>query len=288
MLRSIAPEMAWMQKLGEIAFATLLVFATVWARPASAQDDEATTAAARALFEQGMDAVDAADYPTAADRLSRSLELRDSVVVRVNLALALSELGRLVEASEHLRRVQREAEEGSPPHRIASERLALVTPRLGRLRIEVAGARAGVTVRLDGHDVPDALLGVAQPADPGVHTVTLHRSGPALVTREVTVTEGGRASVALDAPPPTAEELAAAEAAGGDAVTDPIPADGGGVEEQWWFWTLVGVLVVGAGVGIAVAVLASDPGQAEVIRGDSGAVHSTLVEAPTVGLQVRF
>ena len=49
MLRSIAPGMAWMQKLGEIAFATLLVFATVWARPASAQDDEATTAAARAL-----------------------------------------------------------------------------------------------------------------------------------------------------------------------------------------------------------------------------------------------
>ncbi|MEC7524576.1 MAG: hypothetical protein VYE22_32150 [Myxococcota bacterium] len=269
-----------MQKLGEIGALAALLCLTAWVSPAWAQDDEATTAAARALFEQGMDAVDAGDYETAADRLDRSLALRDSIVVRVNLALALGELGRLVEASEHLRRVQREAEEGSPPHRVAGERLALITPRVGRLRIDVAGATAGVTVRLDGNDVPEALLGVPQPADPGAHVVSLHRGGQALVTREVEVAAGGRASVSLEAPPPTAEEVAEAQAQDSIAA-DPIQGDGGGVEQEWWFWTLIGLVAVGAGVGIGVGVWAATEGPPQPdLVGTDGRFHLTLLEAP--------
>lgn len=34
--------------------------------------------------------------------------------------------------------------------------------------------------------------------------------------------------------------------------------DEGGIEEQWWFWTLIGLGVAGAGVGIGFAVLSHD------------------------------
>ena len=87
---------------------------------ASAQTDSEITAAARALFQDGMAAVERGDYPTAADRLRRSVALRDSPVVRTNLALALIELGRLVEASEHLRAAIDAVEPWTRIHGLAS------------------------------------------------------------------------------------------------------------------------------------------------------------------------
>ncbi|MDQ3031874.1 MAG: hypothetical protein M3Y87_05605, partial [Myxococcota bacterium] len=67
-----------------------------------------------------------------------------------------------------------------------------------------------------------------------------------------------------------AEALRSPLAAGDPGVTSD---DGGGgdVTGEWWFWTLVGVAVVGAGVGIGAAVVASDAGTPEApVRGDFG------------------
>jgi hypothetical protein len=50
----------------------------------------------------------------------------------------------------------------------------------------------------------------------------------------------------------------------------PAPHDGGGdVLSQWWFWTIVGVVVVGAAVGITLAVTSSG-GTAQPPTGDLG------------------
>lgn len=272
-----------------IALAGALFASSAAAQPA---DSPERTAAARALFEQGMAAVDAGDWATAADHLRRSLALRASPVVRFNLALALSELGRFVEASEHLRAVQREAPEGSDAARLASERLAAIVPRMGRLRIDLSGPREGAEVRLDGAAVPEPLLGVEQPADPGVRRVTLHRTERGaeveLAAREVTVTSGSTARVSLEAPPlpvPTPEEVAARATMPDPSPTTPPPSDDG-VERQWWFWTLIAVLVIGAGVAIGAGIAASNqsppvpPMPPDYIVGDSGNVHATILELP--------
>jgi hypothetical protein len=184
----------------------------VWAGTASvcaAQSSEPSndegverTAAARTLFEEGMRAVDARNWALAADQLGRSLALRSSVVVRFNLALALVELGRFVEASEHLRAVQREAPEDALVRVLAAERLGQVLARIGRLRIDVSGPLEGREVRLDDAPVPDALLGAAQPADPGVHRVrAVQRSDQTeLAFEEVRVESGALARVSLSLP----------------------------------------------------------------------------------------
>lgn len=254
----------------------LALASTAAAAHAQAGPEEAErTAAARALFEEGMRAVDARDWETAADRLRRSQALRSSPVVRFNLALALSELGHFVAASEHLRAVLLDTEEGSDVHRLASERLEAILPRLGRLRIDVSGPRSTVEVRLDGERVPDALIGVPQPADPGAHRVSIHRADEELGAEDVSVTSGQLATVALVAPPaPTPEEAASTLA----LTTDPVQPAEPGIETQWWFWTIIGVVVAGAAVAIAVAATSTQT--LPYVPGDSGAVHPLLVELP--------
>ncbi len=256
-----------------LALTVALAIAATAAGARAQSDDAERTAAARALFEQGMRAVDEGDWQTAADRLGRSQALRSSPVVRYNLALALSELGRLVEASEHLRAVQRESEEGSDVHRLAGERLEAILPRFGRLVIEVAGPRETVEVQLDGAPVPDALIGVAHPADPGAHHVTMRRGDEELAGQDVTVTSGQLASVSFVAPPPpTPEEAARA------GLIESSPPPSPGIETQWWFWTILGVVVAGAIVAIAIA--ATPPQYPPYVVGDSGAIHPLLVELP--------
>jgi len=41
---------------------------------------------------------------------------------------------------------------------------------------------------------------------------------------------------------------------------EPAPTGGGSIVEEWWFWTIIGVAVVGAGVGIGVGVATSQGG----------------------------
>mgnify|MGYP001585238847 CR=1 FL=1 len=48
---------------------------------------------------------------------------------------------------------------------------------------------------------------------------------------------------------------------GGGGGDEPVVATGGGsVAEEAWFWVLIGVVVVGAGVGVSVGVVLSQPG----------------------------
>jgi PAS domain-containing protein len=62
----------------------------------------------------------------------------------------------------------------------------------------------------------------------------------------------------------------------GEPVTD-APSGGGDVTSEAWFWVLIGAVVVGAGVGITVGVIASqDPGEGAFVTGPDGRVIMTL------------
>lgn len=58
------------------------------------------------------------------------------------------------------------------------------------------------------------------------------------------------------------------------APAEPVDEDDGGILSKWWFWTIVGVVVVG-GVAIGVGAAASG-GTEEPVAGDIGGVVRTL------------
>lgn len=233
--------------------------------------DETDTAAARALFEDGLRFSDAQDPARAADRFRRSLDLRYSVVVAYNLASTLGQIGRVVEASELLRPIIRDRSAPEQIRAAAQELLERVTPRIARLRVRIEGARERVDVMLDGEALPEALIGVPRPIDPGRHEVALVRDGESLVSRSIEIAEGSSEELSLEAPPPpvvadasdaitddaaiTAAGVPTAEPIAPGAIPTPEERRTGsaGVHEEAWFW---GVLGGGAALGVAAAIIA--------------------------------
>jgi len=72
------------------------------------------------------------------------------------------------------------------------------------------------------------------------------------------------------------EEVAAAEARAAEQARQDTLAQrdtGGGVVKQWWFWTLVGVVVAGAAVGV-VAATSSDRHQAPLVGTDGSVIRA--------------
>jgi len=216
---------------------------------ASAQDadDPAARATARALFTEGVGFVDAEQWTEAADRFERARALYDSAVIHFNLATVYLELGRLVEASEHLRDVIRRDDGEEDVRRAARERLTDVDARIAHLTIRVEGEADEVT--RDGATVPSVALGVAAPVDPGRHELRALRGGDVVAEETVELAEAASEEVVLVVP--------ASVVIGDPELPDPDPdptVDDEPFYASWWFWTIVGVVVVGAAVGIGVGV----------------------------------
>lgn len=151
----------------------------LWCGAALAQPaapDEGTRNAARALAEEGDRLLADGDFVGAIDRFSRAWSLVPAPTIGVRWARALAAQDRLIAAEERYVATLRTplAEDAPPPFRAAVQEataeLAALRPRIPRLTI-VRAAGVGA-VRLDGKDVPEALLGVPRPVDPGAHEVT--------------------------------------------------------------------------------------------------------------------
>jgi tetratricopeptide (TPR) repeat protein len=62
-----------------------------------------------------------------------------------------------------------------------------------------------------------------------------------------------------DATPRVATPAEAAQSVGSTPADQPAPR-GGDVTSEWWFWTLIAVVVIGAGVGITAGAVAASSG----------------------------
>jgi hypothetical protein len=218
---------------------------------ARAQPDDPTRAAsARALFEEGVSLSDKGQWDDAADRFRRALTLRDSQVIRFNLATALIETGKLVEASELLRQVERDGGADRKLRDDARAHLAAAQARIGKLTVTVTGMHEGVRVLLDERPIDPVLMGVAMPADPGLHRVRALRGEVELASSEVTLANADDQIVALELPDPVATP---AEAARSLVPAEPLPQRDQGERPSrkllWWG--------IGGGVAVAAAIVAT-------------------------------
>ena len=247
---------------------TIALLAPSLARAQDGEDER--TAAARDLFEEGMASVAAGDLDVAADRLRRSYELRPSAVVAFNLAMALTELGRLVEATEHLRRIIRDEEAPEAVREAASSRLERLLPRIGRLVVTLEGPRAGARVQVSGAELPEVLIGVAHPVDPSEHIVVALRGSETVARESVTVAEGATREVTLRLPPlPAVREAPRPERSAVDeALLRETPEAPAGEEVDLGLVALFGTLGAAVLAGAIVAIVVAATHRPEPIPGN--------------------
>jgi hypothetical protein len=192
------------RRLGAWVWRIALLF-SCWlpqAQGAEAQaTDPARSASARALFEQGVQHTDRQEWTLAAEAFRRALLLRDSPVIRYNLASALAEQGQVVEASELLHAVQADANASAELKQQADEALREVFPRIARLTIHPAPFAGALGIKLDGAPLASAQLGVPLLLDPGHHELLAYADETEFERRTVELAEGESAELQLVPPP---------------------------------------------------------------------------------------
>jgi len=256
-----------------VALAGVLVMTTGDPLVAQAQDD-AALAQARQQFAEGVEAMEARRFGQAVERFRQVRQVRTSAAVDYNLALALGELGQVVEARDLLRGVIADRQAPRDMVRMSRRALPPLERRVGRLTIRVEGDAPGAALFLDEEELDASDATAPVDVDPGAHTVALRRGSTELARRSVDVGAGGDAEVTL-VPTVASPEVAARTVTDGDAAGTsnggPLVDDGddgegsGGVLSQWWFWTIVVVAVAGA----TVAVFAlSSPGSEDPVHGN--------------------
>jgi hypothetical protein len=243
----------------KIAIGVLLL-----ASAARAQEEpvNADVAAARALGVEGVRLAESGNCAEAVDKLQRAEKLHHAPTTLEKLGECQIQLGKLVDGTENLQRVVREALPPSAPAPFtqAQERartvLAEAKPRIARLKVAVAApAEAKLTVKIDDTELPLVNLNNVRPIDPGEHTVEATAPGYLRATAKVRLAEGGADSVALTLEPdpnaPKAPPPGAAPSTPG-AVETPPPQGGSRVVA----YVALGVGAVGLGVGAVTGILA--------------------------------
>jgi hypothetical protein len=194
-----------------------LVIAMGVCAPAHAADevDSETRSIARELALQGADAFERQDFETALDRFQRASTLVRAPSITVMLARSLVRLGRFLEALDRYEETLRLPLSADAPEafRLAvddarTEAIAL-RARIPRLEVRTSPDQAHVNVTLDGRPVPEALLNVERPVDPGSHVLAASAPGLTPFQQEFSVNEGEHRVIELPAeakPAPKAAE----------------------------------------------------------------------------------
>jgi hypothetical protein len=240
-----------------LAFA-LVTAALLLPRLSPAQPTAEAAAAARAAFMRGVAEAQAERFASAAAAFEQSYGLNPTTVALYNLASATSRTGRLRQAITAYERYLREGGATLP-----AERVRLVEANLIRLRGELATVvlrvvPVDVAVEVDGR-VETPAEGRLQ-LDPGAHVVTLTAAGHTPLRQEITLTAAGTQVVeARLAPLPVAEPTPPVVAVVppppvARPVLTPHPAEAPRasstpITARWWFWTGLGVVVLGAALG---------------------------------------
>ena len=212
---------------------------------------------ARDQFRAGVQAAQDARWADAVEAFQRSLELAPRVMTVMNLAGALAQVGRLVEAAEAYRMFLSEATSGAAA-RVrgdAEAQLAALEGRIPHVRLQIHGHLDSDTVTLDEYQLSVAAIDAPLPVDPGDHTLTIARDGRDPRTLTFTATEGVESEVVLEAWP----DLAVHPDGSPDPLVTTTPLESHTIFDEPWFWIVGGIVVAGAIAGIVVGVVATQP-----------------------------
>lgn len=165
----------------------------------------AEIAAARQLYNQGVDAAGGERWAEAVELFERSYRLCERPLTLLNLAASLPHLNRLVESIQLYRTWLARANSRSIRQhgdRVENE-IHTLEARLGHVVIELSGGALNPSdqLRLDDQPVGSEVLGVRMEVDPGEHAVRLTRGAETCSSQAVTVPEGADQHISVEVCP---------------------------------------------------------------------------------------
>jgi hypothetical protein len=242
------------------ALLILLLCASGSTALAQAGADPRDVMVARQEFRAGIAAARDGRWAEARDRFARSYELNPRRSALFNLAGAQARTGELVAAAESYRRYLELRDEERAAE--AEARLDELTARIPLVTVRASLAE-GDALTLDGAPLRRVLLTSPIPVDPGAHRLAVRRDEAEVAAEDFEAPEGARVEVVLDVPRPPVALAAVPDPADPALLSDtPSEPDDGGtnVLTEWWFWTIAGVVVVGAvGTGLAIGLTPGQP-----------------------------
>jgi hypothetical protein len=180
----------------------LVASALLCAAPVARAEPPGGTAAAEVLFREGQKLFADGHPAEACPKFAASYELDPALGTLLNLARCYEAAGRTASAWVAYVDLQPLATRAGQPDRarIAKERIAVLEPKLMRVRLDVP--EGSFDVLLDGKLIAPELYGSAVPVDPGKHVVVARAPGAASWKHEVEVSaEGKTVDVVVKAPP---------------------------------------------------------------------------------------
>lgn len=227
----------------------LLAVAIVMSMPAPVEAQ--AEAQAQAAFLQGQQLAEARQFALALEQYREANRLApDSPAPLLGIGLCLTELGQNREALDML---DRYLDRGRNPQsrQQAQEAIERVTRPLeiGTIRLTVAPSNATVTV--DGREIPAYRFNRIR-VNGGSHAVIARLAGYADARREVRVRAGQAVSVTLNLSHDSTPAPDGGATSGTSAQPTPTPRRS--VARRWWFWTIIGAVVVGSGLAVGLTL----------------------------------
>ncbi len=198
------------------------------ASPAHAQQpttEEARRSAARVLFNDGLALQEKGEYARALEKFEGANKYFPAPTITLHMAQCQANLGKLVEAAETYRVLERTPKQDNwPPQFLQAKEqgraeLAQVDARTPKLLIDVDPHPPGIRLQFDGAEFDPVFLGVSRPVNPGKHRIVAFAPGFATADQAVDIAEKESKKQLVKL---------AASGAGGGAVLPPGPAAGPG------------------------------------------------------------
>lgn len=244
-------------------FSMLLVLSGVLAVAGDLHAEDESSAAD--LFRRGVDRFGQEEYEGALELFERSHAVSPVNLVLYNIGMCQRALFRYVESIETFERYLAVGGDDIPTDRRDEVRVLVeeMSALVGSLEITVSPAQAEVLVD-DRRVAPEQLERLRLRS--GLHTVRARAEGFEEVVREVHVEPQVMTEVMLALPPSERGDeeavLDVVEAEDAAPLDEPSPLESRrGVHRQWWFWTVIGgvVLATGLGLGLGLGLERDDP-----------------------------
>lgn len=156
-------------------------------------DEPDTKTRAQELFLDGRKAIDDGDWTTGCPKVRQSLELFAVANSHFTVAQCDEREGRISGALDHWERgVALVDDRNDPRTKVAKDHIAVLEPRVPRIRVVVPPASASAVILMDGSELAASTLVAPLRVEPGKHVFVVRARGRQDFRREIKVGERER------------------------------------------------------------------------------------------------